>query len=112
MQFGYTTVFGWYAAFLLLRTGNLWGVVAVHSFCNWMGLPRVWGKIGGVVIKREVVGGPVQGKEDRARRDEDARALSNVWTTAYYIVLFVGAMTWWKALWILSESERELMKIV
>ena len=47
IQFAYTTIFGWYAAFLFLRTGSLWAVVAVHSFCNWMGLPRVWGRVGG-----------------------------------------------------------------
>ncbi len=38
-QLGYTTVFGWYAAFLLLRTGSLPAVVLVHAFCNFMGFP-------------------------------------------------------------------------
>lgn len=42
-QFGYTTVFGWFAAFLYLRTGSLPAVILVHSFCNWCGLPRLWG---------------------------------------------------------------------
>ena len=50
IQFAYTTVFGWYAAFLFLRTGSLWGVVLVHSFCNWMGLPRFWGRVGGELL--------------------------------------------------------------
>lgn len=39
-QLGYTAVFGWFAAFLLLRTGHLAAPVAVHAFCNFMGLPR------------------------------------------------------------------------
>ncbi|MCJ1390725.1 hypothetical protein MMC18_003586 [Xylographa bjoerkii] len=48
-QFSYTTIFGWYAAFVFLRTGSLWSVVLCHAFCNWMGLPRLWGKVGGTV---------------------------------------------------------------
>jgi prenyl protein peptidase len=39
-QLVYTAVFGWFAAFLLLRTGHLAAPVAVHAFCNFMGLPR------------------------------------------------------------------------
>lgn len=38
-QFGYTTVFGGYSAFLFLRTGHLIGPVLCHSFCNFMGFP-------------------------------------------------------------------------
>nr|ABH09710.1 RCE1-like protein [Talaromyces marneffei] len=44
-QFAYTTVFGWFAAFLYLRTGSLPAVILVHSFCNWCGLPRLWGRV-------------------------------------------------------------------
>ncbi len=40
-QFGYTTVFGWYATHTFLSTGHLAGAVAVHTFCNWMGFPAV-----------------------------------------------------------------------
>lgn len=111
MQFGYTTVFGWYAAFLLLRTGNLWGVVVVHAFCNWMGLPRLWGRVGGVAIEGGVVGGPVRGKEDKDQRHEGVQMLGFAWTAAYYIILVAGAVAWWSALWVLSESRRELTKI-
>ena len=77
-----------------------------------MGLPRVWGRVGGVVIEGGVVGGPVRGKEDEDRRDEGAQKLGIAWTVAYYITLGAGAVAWWKALWVLSESEGELMKIV
>ena len=40
-QFGYTTVFGWYATHIFLSTGNLAGAVAVHTFCNWIGFPAI-----------------------------------------------------------------------
>jgi prenyl protein peptidase len=40
MQFAFTTVFGWYATFVFLRTGHLGSAVAVHAFCNCLGVPR------------------------------------------------------------------------
>lgn len=40
-QFGYTTIFGWYATHIFLSTGHLAGAVAVHTFCNWMGFPAI-----------------------------------------------------------------------
>ncbi|KAJ3683141.1 hypothetical protein LUZ60_013368 [Juncus effusus] len=39
LQLGYTVMFGWYAAFLFIRTGNLLSPIAAHIFCNIMGLP-------------------------------------------------------------------------
>ncbi|KAJ1282957.1 hypothetical protein BS78_03G090800 [Paspalum vaginatum] len=36
---GYTVIFGWYAAFLFIRTGNLLSPIVAHVFCNMMGLP-------------------------------------------------------------------------
>ena len=39
MQFCFTTVFGWYAAFVLATTGHLVASIAVHVFCNAMGFP-------------------------------------------------------------------------
>ncbi|EFJ44992.1 hypothetical protein VOLCADRAFT_32069, partial [Volvox carteri f. nagariensis] len=38
-QFLYTTVFGWLATYLFLRTGHLAAPVAAHVFCNWAGFP-------------------------------------------------------------------------
>ena len=112
IQFGYTTVFGWYATFLFLRTGNVWGVVLVHSFCNWMGLPRVWGRVGGVVVEGGTVGGPVvREKDDVDRKDnEQEKGLGLGWTVGYYGILVVGAVAWWKSLWWLTESEGALMR--
>ncbi|KAF8748873.1 hypothetical protein HU200_012800 [Digitaria exilis] len=39
VQLGYTVIFGWYAAFLFIRTGNLVSPIVAHVFCNMMGLP-------------------------------------------------------------------------
>ncbi|OQR97739.1 peptidase family U48 [Achlya hypogyna] len=38
-QLVYTTVFGIYATFLFLRTGQLVAIIVVHAFCNVMGFP-------------------------------------------------------------------------
>ncbi|GAA5928846.1 CAAX prenyl protease [Sporobolomyces koalae] len=38
-QFAYTTLFGWYATFLFLRTGSVIPPFLAHVFCNMMGLP-------------------------------------------------------------------------
>ncbi|GLC37883.1 hypothetical protein PLESTB_001506400 [Pleodorina starrii] len=38
-QMLYTTVFGWLATYLFLRTGHLAAPVAAHAFCNWAGFP-------------------------------------------------------------------------
>lgn len=40
-QFAYTTLFGWIATFLFLRTGHLAAPVVAHVFCNWAGFPPV-----------------------------------------------------------------------
>jgi prenyl protein peptidase len=38
-QFTYTSLFGSYAAYALIRTGSVAAVVVSHAYCNWMGLP-------------------------------------------------------------------------
>ena len=38
-QAAFTTVFGWYASFLLLRTGHFIAPLGAHAFCNFMGFP-------------------------------------------------------------------------
>ena len=112
IQFGYTTVFGWFATFVFLRTGSVWAVVLAHSFCNWAGLPRVWGKVEGSAII-----GPV-GKEGRQRGKEDEDPiqvadgkLGILWTVAYYALLFFGAGAFYRCLWPLTESRRALVQI-
>lgn len=39
-QFAYTTVFGWYANWLFLRTGSIISPLLSHVFCNVMGFPN------------------------------------------------------------------------
>ncbi|KAJ5166463.1 uncharacterized protein N7482_005244 [Penicillium canariense] len=108
-QFGYTTIFGWYATFLFLRTGSLPVVILVHSFCNWCGLPRFWGR----VEAGEPLGPPVRGKEDDGNGNGNgsgggvsvgAGKLGVGWTVAYYALLVLGALGFAWGLWPLTES--------
>ncbi|KAJ5099189.1 hypothetical protein N7532_006190 [Penicillium argentinense] len=104
LQFGYTTIFGWYATFIYLRTGSLIAAILVHSFCNWCGLPRFWGR----VEAGEPLGPPIntRGKDDS---DEASTSVGNGqlgvgWTVAYYLLLVAGAISFTQCLWPLTES--------
>ncbi|KAI5849417.1 hypothetical protein DFP73DRAFT_571942 [Morchella snyderi] len=79
IQFAYTTLFGWFATFILLRTGSAWAVIAVHSFCNHMGLPHL---------------GMVDGPKWRSG--------------VYFASLLGGAWGFYTLLWTLSESPNAL----
>ncbi|WBW72736.1 CAAX prenyl protease [Schizosaccharomyces osmophilus] len=46
VQFFYTTLFGWYSTYVFLQTHSLWPTFLIHSFCNFMGLPVFYGRIG------------------------------------------------------------------
>ncbi|KAK5163594.1 Palmitoyl-protein thioesterase 1 [Saxophila tyrrhenica] len=74
-QFAYTSLFGFFAAFVFLRTGNIWAAIVAHSFCNRMGLPRVWGKVGQFADYDYI---PAEMKKPTAlgqgKRDEDGDA--------------------------------------
>lgn len=83
----------------------------MHSFCNCMGLPRVWGRVGGVTVEGGVVGGPLRGKEDGDRKDDGGKGLEVRWTVPYYFILVAGAVMWWKGLWVLTKSDGALVKI-
>jgi prenyl protein peptidase len=37
-QLGYTTLFGWYASYLFIRTGSIIPPLLSHAFCNYMGI--------------------------------------------------------------------------
>ncbi|KAJ5279934.1 hypothetical protein N7478_005306 [Penicillium angulare] len=108
IQFGYTTVFGWYATFVYLRTGSLFAVILVHSFCNWCGLPRFWGRVEGVEPldrpmtrgKEDFNGSPIEVEDDQ---------LSIGWTIAYYLLLVFGAVAFARLLWPLTESYHALV---
>ncbi|KAF9892162.1 hypothetical protein FE257_002568 [Aspergillus nanangensis] len=105
-QFSYTTIFGWYATFIYLRTGSLPAVILAHAFCNWCGLPRLWGRVeAGVPI------GPpmVKGKEASDRSPVYAYTQLPVgWSIAYYALLVGGAVGFYYALWPLTNSPRAL----
>jgi prenyl protein peptidase len=126
-QLTYTSLFGWYAAFLYLRTGSLVTVVLVHSFCNWCGLPRVWGRVeaeelvtgppGPTAVSLGVAGGKDKDDDDDAgprlrgvgqglRREGKAAGVAS--TVAYYVLLFAGAYGFAKGLWQLTESSNAL----
>jgi prenyl protein peptidase len=107
VQFSYTTVFGWLATFIYLRTGSLPAVILVHSFCNACGLPRLWGRVGQSV--------PIHRPALRPKRDADPatfepayKSLGVKWTVAYYVLLLAGVCAFYVELWPLTESSRQL----
>jgi len=118
-QLSYTTLFGAYTTFIYLRTGSLLAVILIHTFCNWQGLPRFWGRLEGVVETSVL---PVNsraddtvGRDGRKRdddRNEGAKAhdgrLGIGWTVAYYIFLVTGAVSFYKLLFPLTESSDAL----
>nr|POE45024.1 putative caax prenyl protease 2 [Quercus suber] len=85
-MFAYTSLFGFFAAFLFLRTANLPAVITVHAFCNWQGFPRVVGRVG---------------------RD-GASAAS---TCVYYALLPLGALAFYTCLWPLTASANALVEV-
>ncbi|KAL8791461.1 MAG: hypothetical protein Q9213_000078 [Squamulea squamosa] len=108
-QFTFTTVFGWYATFIFIRTGNILAVILVHTFCNWAGLPRLWGR----VEPRVAIGGPtVRGKEDSGSALGNERRGHWGWSFAYYALLIAGAVAFQQCLWTLTESPKALAKLV
>ncbi|KAE9374469.1 Abi-domain-containing protein [Stipitochalara longipes BDJ] len=110
LQFTYTTLFGGYATFIYLRSGSLLSVILVHSFCNWMGFPRFWGRI----TSADTVMGPDVGVGKRDENGSSAMShggrLGIIWTIIYYFLLVVGALAWWRLLWPLTESGSTLTK--
>ena len=40
-QLGYTTLFGFHASYLFLRTGSILPPITAHIFCNIMGIPEI-----------------------------------------------------------------------
>lgn len=108
-QFGYTTLFGWFADFIYLRTGSIYACVIIHTFCNWVGLPRFWGR----VKRREQY--PLSPVAIRGKDDSDAiqapgkgDKLGLKWTVAYYVLLVAGACAFYAGLWPLTTSSAAL----
>jgi prenyl protein peptidase len=71
-----------------------------------MGFPRFWGKVtaGDTIAEPEL--GETKRSEDR-KTSTDGR-IGILWSFAYYILLVVGAVSWWHYLWPLTSSESAL----
>lgn len=110
-QFTYTTLFGWFAAFIYVRTGSLYACILIHAFCNSMGLPRFWGRLKRIEEHPRV---PVivRGKDDEDAVQTTGRGgvLGLQWTIVYYVLLVVGAYSFYCQLWPLTESDLRLIK--
>lgn len=109
LQFGYTTLFGWFASFLFLRTGSIYACIIIHSFCNWGGLPRFWGR-----PQRRQEFGPTplvpkrkdEGEVPRLRGQSSE--VGNAWVAAYYVLLLIGAYGFYASFWLFTESTQAL----
>ncbi|KAF7186081.1 putative CAAX prenyl protease 2 [Pseudocercospora fuligena] len=121
-QFTYTSLFGFFTAFVYLRTGNLYAVVLAHSFCNVMSLPRVYGRLGQDEDDElyEMTPDVAQGKrddglasmKDRGQHNPTAKNLGIQWTILYYILLPSGAYGFYRLLWPMTESTNALAGFV
>lgn len=107
-QFTYTSLFGFFAAFVFVRTGNMYSIILAHSFCNWLGLPRFWGRVG------VEAGAPIEPSTTGKRSDENESAHLSyegkgvAWTVVYYIILVAGAYGFYRGLFPLTESSHAL----
>ncbi|KAK3322351.1 hypothetical protein B0H66DRAFT_495205 [Apodospora peruviana] len=114
-QLGYTTLFGAYATFAFVRTGSLLAVCAVHAFCNCMGLPQLWGRVQ-PPPPPSVISDPITRRPDPTKArgatggaTTPARKASLLWTVSYYSLLIVGAVLWWRNLWVLTDTANALV---
>lgn len=120
-QFAYTTLFGWYATFVFIRTGSLAAVVIAHSFCNWCGLPRLWGRVEleADKVARNRITKANEDNGSKYRRDSERGRFQNYisecfairWSVAYYVLLLAGAIAFQRGLWPLTESEGVLAQV-
>ncbi|EGP83828.1 uncharacterized protein MYCGRDRAFT_76260 [Zymoseptoria tritici IPO323] len=106
IQLTYTSLFGFFAAFVFLRTGNVFASVAAHTFCNFMGLPRVWGRVGLGAWPAEARSADGGLGQDSCVSFGDAPM---GWTVLYYVLLVGGAVGFYVLLWPLTESGNALV---
>jgi prenyl protein peptidase len=105
-QFTYTSLFGFFASFVFIRTGNVYTCILAHTFCNWMGLPRFYGRVG--VEAGVPIGPPVDKKDDEQKCASAYQTKGLIWTAAYYVVLVAGAGGFYYQLFPLTESKHAL----
>ena len=116
VQFTYTSLFGFFATFVFLRTGSVYAAIAAHVFCNWMGLPRFWGRVG-APPRIEPRGRNARSDNAGESSEEDVRKLSKrpqgsnlsaIWTLIYYSLLVAGLYGFSKQLWPLTQTAGSL----
>lgn len=95
-QFFYTSIFGIYATFIFVQTSSLLAVICVHSVCNSLGLPRLWGAVEPYWL---------------SCHDSNFYILRARWTIFYYFVLLAGICLWYYNLYNLTESPLALVTI-
>lgn len=114
VQLCYTSLFGGFVAFIYLRTGSLVAVILAHTFCNWMGLPRFWGRVGAndtsYAAEETVMGGEGKRGDDFPKTIIKRRSRSDLATVIYYVLLVGGSWVFYRYLWTLTESDNALMK--
>jgi len=90
----------------------VYACILAHSFCNAMGLPRVWGRIEGVETPVAMAPeGVIRGRDTRSAGIEMANGrLGMQWTVAYYVLLVLGAWLFYNNLWTWSESANALVE--
>jgi prenyl protein peptidase len=108
-QLTYTTLFGWFAAWIYLRTGSIYACIFIHTFCNWVGLPRFWGR----VSRREdyqLSPVAIRGKDDMdaVQAQGHGGKLKLRWTVAYYVLLLAGTYLFYWGFWPMTVSEAAL----
>jgi prenyl protein peptidase len=77
-----------------------------------MGLPRFWGRVG-EEVGEEMLDQTHSGDgsvTDALRSGTNGQRLSITWTIAYYMVLFAGAIGFWKLRWSLTNSDLALVQ--
>ena len=111
-QFLYTSLFGIIAAFIYVRTSSLIACILAHSFCNWMGLPRFWGRVGQEIGEEMLDQSHSTDRSvaDTLQSGTHGQRLSVTWTITYYVVLFAGAIGFWKLRWSLTNSRLALVQ--
>lgn len=102
----------------------------MHSFCNWCGLPRFWGRVTVEVEDEAAAGDPMGppvavGGEGRGKEDDHKEGHRNAysmqanagqggniritWTVVYYLLLCTGAYGFYSMLWTLTKSKNALV---
>lgn len=82
-------------------------VMLAHAFCNWCGLPRVWGRVGRDVERR----GKRDARGARGAGGAPRRGVGIGWSIAYYVILVAGVVGFQRGLWPLTESKGRLAQV-